>query len=581
MDGKDSSALPKVPKMKTAVLHSRSKPVLSLLTRFHCAGLMALAALLLPECSQAQFTLDKTINTLWEQLDAPATTGPVPIILSNIDTNAPVPSDGSSVMTVLTGLKRYDATRLLLGIRDNGINETVAHNTNLANQFPDRSLQWLDAATGAPMGTALVINYAALGYNIAGSDKGVTEFNLQNMAFGVDAAGVVYVGVANQIIRYAPAANGTNFLTPTVAFDAYASGKSMDPNLLFANFRISGSGVNCVILAANKDSFGDDGEWYLTTADGTNFQLAGVGFMEYPSGNSFGGGNSSIVADPDDPSDNLIYDTGFPSIGEGVESTIVRRSQSGGTGAFAVDSWSPQQISPSAITNSAGVVYRTYFLTDVQTLPGLGYVVADSTPSYNTFTTSYPPDPLYYNGGTGAVPAALQGNSPTPQTYQPGWLAIHDQTTGNVLGLHMLNATEALTLIPGYPAPAPHADLTMGYYQDGIPQGGIEMYPAAGADAEILWWSTTYGIGRYTIATGVTSTNGAVGVVAAITASGAGRSISFSAPSGLSTQILFATNLPSTNWVSLGVATETPPGSGNYQFLDTSAPDRAGFYQVR
>jgi len=38
-------------------------------------------------------------------------------------------------MHVFTGLKKYDSQRLLLGIRDNGINETVAHNTNLANQF--------------------------------------------------------------------------------------------------------------------------------------------------------------------------------------------------------------------------------------------------------------------------------------------------------------------------------------------------------------------------------------------------------------------------------------------------------------
>ncbi len=540
---------------------------------------MALAALFLPSASQAQFTLDKSINTLWEQLDGAPTNGPVPIIVTNIDTNAPVPSDGSSVMTVLTGLKRYDATRLLLGIRDNGINETVAHDTNLANQFPDHSLQWLDAGTGSPLGTALVVNYAALGYNIAGSDKGVSEFNLQNMAFGVDAAGVVYVGVANKIIRYAPAANGTNFLTPTVAFDAYASGASQDPNLLFANFRISGSGANCVILAANKDWFGDDGEWFLTTVNGTDFQLTGPGFMKYPA-NGAGGGNSSIIADPNSPSDNLIYDTGYPSTSDGVDSTISRRRQTGAAGAFAADAWAPQQINPVDITNSPDIVYRTYFLTDVQTLPGLNYVVACSTPSYNTFTTTYPPDANYYNGGTGAVPAALQGNSPAPQSYQPGWLAIHDQATGNVRGLHMLNVTEALTFIPGSSAPAPHADILMGYYQDEIPQGGIEMYPSTNGAAEVLWWSTTYGIGRYIIPAGATSTNGAYEVVASIAASGAGRMITFAAPSGLAIRILFSTNLLSTNWVSLGVATETPPGSGSYQFLDAAPADRERFYKV-
>jgi hypothetical protein len=83
--------------------------------------------------------------------------------------------------------------------------------------------------------------------------------------------------------------------------------------------------------------------------------------------------------------------------------------------------------------------------------------------------------------------------------YQPGWLAIHDATSGNIRGLRLLDVTEALTLIPGFPFPAPHADTTMGNFQDEIPQGGIEMYPFGGGGAEVLWWSTTYGIGRYTI----------------------------------------------------------------------------------
>ena len=83
--------------------------------------------------------------------------------------------------------------------------------------------------------------------------------------------------------------------------------------------------------------------------------------------------------------------------------------------------------------------------------------------------------------------------------YQPGWLAIHDASSGKVRGLHLLNVTEALTLIPGFPFPAPHADTTMGNFQDEIPQGGVEMYSFGNGGAEVLWWSTTYGIGRYTI----------------------------------------------------------------------------------
>ena len=436
-----------------------------------------------------RFALDKNINTVWEILDAP-TNALWPIINSNVDTNGPVHNDNTATMTMLTGLKRYDAKRLLLGIRDNGINETVPHNTNLSSQFPDRSLQWVDAATAKPLGTAFVVNYAALGY----SD--ITPNKLQNMAFGVDQGGIVYVGVADKIIRYAPAANGTNFLAPTVAFDASTSTyTSYSANMLFANFRISGSGTNTVMFVGNKDWYGPDGEWYLSTTDGLHFALSGPGFIQYGPG----GGNSSIVPDPDNPSDNVVYDTKYPSTSNGVDSTMTKRRQSGGTGTFTSDPWTPEQLPGTSITNSDEVLYRTFFLTDVQTLPGLNYVVAYSTPSYNTYATTYPPDPNIYNGGDGTVSNALRGSSSTRPNYQPGWLAIHDASSGAVRGLHLLNVTEALTLIPGFPFPAPHADTTMGNFQDEIPQGGVEMYPLANGGAEVLWWSTTYGIGRYAI----------------------------------------------------------------------------------
>ena len=37
--------------------------------------------------------------------------------------------------------------------------------------------------------------------------------------------------------------------------------------------------------------------------------------------------------------------------------------------------------------------------------------------------------------------------------YQPGWLAVHDQITGEVRGLRKLNVTEALNVIPSTQAP--------------------------------------------------------------------------------------------------------------------------------
>jgi len=69
------------------------------------------------------------------------------------------------------GLFRYDEQRLLLGIRANGINEDDEAlpdaEREFAEKFPDRSLIWIDAFTGAPLTpagadspVALVIGYS-------------------------------------------------------------------------------------------------------------------------------------------------------------------------------------------------------------------------------------------------------------------------------------------------------------------------------------------------------------------------------------------------------------------------------------
>ncbi len=62
------------------------------------------------------------------------------------------------VMDSMGALKRYDANRLLLGIRENGIDESApGANLSLAAQYPDRSLIWINPTNGAAMGIALNI----------------------------------------------------------------------------------------------------------------------------------------------------------------------------------------------------------------------------------------------------------------------------------------------------------------------------------------------------------------------------------------------------------------------------------------
>ena len=409
--------------------------------------------------------MSKVIHPLWEQLQGQPNI--LPIIDTDVNSDS-VPGDGSSTMHCFTGFKKYDATRMLLGIRDNGINETVAHNTNLANAYPDRSLQWIDAETGNPMGTALVVSFA----------PPISDDNKLHMAFGVSEDGVLYVGVADKIMRYAPSGGG--FAAPTVAFTL---GTDPQPTKTqFAEFRVSGSGASTVIVVAHRNWWGSS-DSILTTADGLTYTETET----VPTA----GGISSVVPDPAGTGDNVLFKTSYPASSNGIDSTMNRRRQAGGSGPFGGDSFPVEQVAGSTISNSVDVIYRTYFLTDVQALSGQDWVLAYSTPSFRTFNNA-------------TVQSALKGSSPDPMPYQPGWLAIHDQATGEVRGLRKLNVTEALNVIPSTTG-APET-FTTGWYSYAIPQGGVELYPVRNAASEvagveILWWSATYGFGRYYVDT--------------------------------------------------------------------------------
>ena len=70
---------------------------------------------------------------------------------------------------------------------------------------------------------------------------------------------------------------------------------------------------------------------------------------------------------------------------------------------------------------------------------------------------------------------------------------------------------------------------------------------------------------------------------ASILASGVFK-LGFTAPSGVGFTVLTTTNLALsvTNWIVAGTAVETPTGSGQYQFTDSSMTNNAQrYYRVR
>src|SRR5262245_41206441 len=78
----------------------------------------------------------QVISPLWEHLiNRPPS--PLPILTNATPYTADDENgDGKSLMDCIGPMRRYDANRLLLGIRENGIDETQVHDTNLANAYP-------------------------------------------------------------------------------------------------------------------------------------------------------------------------------------------------------------------------------------------------------------------------------------------------------------------------------------------------------------------------------------------------------------------------------------------------------------
>src|SRR6185295_11110253 len=116
-------------KMKTSC---RSDSVRSSEIKHYCRGIL-LASVLLALCSQLAYS--QPITPVWEYLVTQPS--PLPILTNYIGwPDDEENGDGKSLMDCIGPMRRYDANRLLLGIRENGIDETQFHNTNLAGAYP-------------------------------------------------------------------------------------------------------------------------------------------------------------------------------------------------------------------------------------------------------------------------------------------------------------------------------------------------------------------------------------------------------------------------------------------------------------
>lgn len=412
---------------------------------------------LIGACALGTSSHAQQLTPVWEYLITQPST-PIPILTNTLNYTTDLEEGvGTSTMDSLGALTRYDENRLLLGIRENGIDETAAGaNLTLAAQYPDRSLIWINPTNGAPMGIALNIGLAPVALDPDFVAAGGTPDQYW-WAYTVGPDGAIYTGYKNKILRYAPNGSGGFNTSPVVVFTLTQdeiNARGIDPALWptwrWSRLSVTGTGADTIILAGSSSNA--RGNWLLTTTDGNTF-IAGS-FL----GN--GGAVSRPIKsqDPNTPDDIWTYAGIFPGNSNGTDSSYARQISSPPyTDNFFSDSTFHAPADPFFYTEK----YRNDFIGALDANQDLNYIAVYSTPSWNSRALGFSP--------------------------RPGWLALVSNQ-GRFLSAHKLNITEDAELL---------SEDQASLFQGTI--GFVTLNKLANGDVEVLWSGTIYGYGRYLV----------------------------------------------------------------------------------
>lgn len=242
--------------------------------------------------------------------------------------------DGTNTMDFSSELVRYDASRLMLMIVENGIDEatttTTAEQQAIAAKFPDRSIIWINPVDGSPMGVALTIGqYPSKDtYYYIQKCKGLhpdgptTErldlLREQYPHFAVDGDGYVYVCDKHKVLRYKP--SGNTFTGPEIVFEY----PEQDPpiwmgdttNMHFRSWaiksiNIKGKGNNKIMTTAGRHWLDGGGVMvYSSTDGGATFKIQ----TYHGQGTSLTGtgGTCSSLITMTKTNEEYVFSTGFP-----------------------------------------------------------------------------------------------------------------------------------------------------------------------------------------------------------------------------------------------------------------------------
>lgn len=398
------------------------------------------------------------------------------------------------------GFIRYDENRLMLGVRDNGIDETDPnHDADLAAQFPDRSILWIDPDTGAPMGVAINVGFKPVelseeyesmidggagdppieGWGDPKDRRFVSgeESAPEYMNFDVSDDGVIYLGYWYMVLRYDPDGNG-GFTGPTVVYEQdYRNHGGTDrlSQWRFADIEVTGSGENTVAILSGK-TWRNGMRVRVFDVDATTNTWTIRGDYGDTKSGSFGRAGGASVIRTNFEGDEVLYVAGNIS-GSGVW----RYFWDGAT--FLEDD--PALFSPTPPEDADGFNHALPSLSpsDVAAHPNLDYIVVATSPAWNSQS----------NADTIDAPGFVTAYSVAGDT-QP---FIDDAIFGGTKERPPAESDE--------PSAAPSSAAV---WNGIMSQVKLNPLPEYGEDAaEILYLSMVYGYGRYLIGTDITNVN--------------------------------------------------------------------------
>lgn len=477
----------------------------------------------------APTVMAQEIKVVWEYLNTPNTGGNPFFPFMVPKSGAP---DGSGCggqvpgyentkfdMDIMSSLVRYDEDRLLLFVVENGINEDDPnHDAEMAANYPDRTVWWLNASDGSPIGIALEpLNLGGGGVTFTreGVEYKTIDFwptsdffieralddrsrsfrpdLLQETApkLEVDAEGNLYITDRHNLVRYTPDGQG-GFNAPTLCYEYPKVNPPVLPDgtvVTDGHYRswsmkevnIVGAGPNKIMTTSGRHWLDGAGISYYVSDDGG----ASWTYTQYKGQDQRGGvvgtgGGCSAPVTSSVWNEEYVFGTGFP----GSDDFLYRMLRPAGSDEPFMqdidDLWTKVAPDPNEELSETQR-YMSWQKVSCAAVQDIPYVAVICIPKWKSLYEDW----------------AEQGGPPT------AWIALHsyevdpdgDGVEGDFVTGYQIPWTDADE--PNIPGSGFDEDAGAAWHN--VYQVGIKMYVNEGYPPgafEILWSGGGIGYGR-------------------------------------------------------------------------------------